>query len=41
MADLRNENVIWLVYGNRDFKPCCGTVIQIIENAYYNGNNYH
>lgn len=27
--DLRNENVIWLVYGNRNFKPCCGTVIQI------------
>lgn len=27
--DLKNENVIWLVYGNRYFKPCCGTVIQI------------
>ena len=27
--DLRNENVIWLVYGNKHFKPCCGTVIQI------------
>jgi len=27
--DLRNENVIWLVYGNKNFKPCCGTVIQI------------
>ncbi len=29
--DLKNENVIWLVYGNRNFKPCCGTVIQITE----------
>lgn len=27
--DLINENVIWLVYGNKHFKPCCGTVIQI------------
>ena len=30
--DLRNENVIWLVYGNKNFKPCCGTVIQITSN---------
>lgn len=29
--DLKNENVIWLVYGNKDFKPCCGRVIQISE----------
>ena len=29
--DLKNENVIWLVYGNRNFKPCCGTVIQITD----------
>ena len=29
--DLKKENVIWLVYGNKDFKPCCGTVIQISE----------
>ena len=28
-SDLRNENVIWLVYGNKDFNPCCGKVIQI------------
>ena len=27
--DLKNENVIWLVYGNKNFKPCCGKVIQI------------
>lgn len=27
--DLKNENVIWLVYGNKHFRPCCGTVIQI------------
>ena len=30
--DLKNENVIWLVYGNKNFKPCCGKVIQINEN---------
>lgn len=30
--DLKNENVIWLVYGNQNFKPCCGKVIQISEN---------
>ena len=29
--DLKNENVIWLVYGNKDFKPCCGRVINISE----------
>ncbi len=27
--DLRGTNVIWLVYSNREFEPCCGTVIQI------------
>ncbi len=30
-SDLKNENVIWLVYGNENFKPCCGKVIQISE----------
>ena len=29
--DLKRENVIWLVYGNRNFEPCCGKVIQITE----------
>ena len=29
--DLRRENVIWVVYGNEDFKPCCGKVININE----------
>lgn len=27
--DLKRENVVWLVYGNEDFKPCCGKVINI------------
>ena len=27
--DLKDVNVIWLVYENRDFSPCCGKVIQI------------
>ena len=29
--DLKNEDIIWLVYGNKDFKPCCGKVIYITE----------
>lgn len=29
--DLKRENIIWLVYGNKDFKPCCGKVINITE----------
>lgn len=29
--DLKGENVIWIVYGNKDFHPCCGKVIQITE----------
>ena len=27
--DLKNENVTWLVYKNRDYHPCCGEVVQI------------
>lgn len=27
--DLKGINVIWLVYGNRNFHPCCGKVINI------------
>lgn len=27
--DLKGTNVIWLVYGNRDFNPCCGKVIDV------------
>ncbi len=29
--DLKRENIIWLVYGNKDFKPCCGKVINITK----------
>lgn len=29
--DLKNENIIWLVYGNKNFKPCCGKVINLTE----------
>ena len=29
--DLKGMNVIWLVYGNKDFNPCCGKVIQVSE----------
>ena len=29
--DLKREDVIWLVYGNKNFKPCCGKVINIPE----------
>ena len=27
--DLKRENVIWIVYGNKEFNPCCGKVIDI------------
>lgn len=30
--DLKGTNVIWIVYRNRDFNPCCGKVIQITPN---------
>lgn len=29
--DLKKENIIWLVYGNKEFKPCCGKIINITE----------
>jgi len=29
--DLKRENVIWIVYGNEQFNPCCGKVIQITQ----------
>ena len=29
--DLKGKNVIWIVYGNEDFNPCCGKVIQVSE----------
>lgn len=29
--DLKKVNVIWAVYGNDNFKPCCGKVINITE----------
>lgn len=28
-SDLKNENIIWLVYENHNFKPCCGKVINL------------
>lgn len=27
--DLKGTNIIWLVYSNRDFHPCCGKVIDV------------
>lgn len=27
--DLKKENIVWLVYDNSDFTPCCGKVIEI------------
>ena len=29
--DLKRENVVWIVYGNSSFNPCCGKVINITE----------
>ena len=34
--DLKDINVIWLVYENRDFHPCCGKVIQIFDREFQN-----
>lgn len=35
-SDLRGTNVLWLVYSNRDFNPCCGKVIDIYESDLQN-----
>lgn len=35
-SDLKGTNVIWLVYSNRNFSPCCGKVIQISERDLQN-----
>ena len=35
-TDLKGTNVIWLVYSNRNFSPCCGKVIQISERDLQN-----
>ena len=35
-SDLRGLNIIWLVYKNRNFNPCCGKVIQISEKELKN-----
>ncbi len=34
--DLKNENVIWLCYDNRNFHPCCGKVIMLKEKDLQN-----
>lgn len=34
--DLKGKNVIWLVYYNRDFNPCCGKVIDVYEKDFVN-----
>lgn len=30
----KQRNVIWLVYGNKDFNPCCGKVIQVSKQQF-------
>ena len=38
--DLKNVNVIWIVFYNREFNPCCGKVIHIeLEDLYKNQIN--
>ena len=32
--DLKGKNVIWLVYGNEYFNPCCGKVIQVSKQQF-------
>jgi len=33
---LKGTNVIWIVYGNEDFHPCCGKVIFANQEAIIN-----
>ena len=35
--DLKGTNVIWLVYDNRDFHPCCGKVIYVDKKQFTQG----
>ena len=37
--DLKNVNVIWLVYENREFHPCCGKVIDVYPKDFQNDIN--
>ena len=32
--DLKNKNVIWVVFANKDFAPCCGKVIFASEQEF-------
>ena len=32
--DLKSKNVIWIVYGNKDFHPCCGKVIYVDKKQF-------
>ena len=32
--DLKGTNVLWLVYDNRDFHPCCGKVIYVDKKQF-------
>ena len=32
--DLKGKNVLWIVYGNKDFNPCCGKVIQVSKRQF-------
>ena len=35
--DLKSKNVIWIVYGNKDFHPCCGKVIYVDKKQFTQG----
>lgn len=37
--DLKGEQIIWIVYGNKNFQPCCGKVIQITQQQLEQLNN--
>ena len=36
--DLKNENIIWIVYGNENFTPCCGKVFQVRRKEFEDNN---
>lgn len=38
-SDLKDVNVLWLVYENRNFHPCCGKVIDVFPPEKRNSTN--
>ena len=39
--DLKNKNVIWVVFANKDFAPCCGKVIFASEQEFGRRSSFY